>query len=407
MVRQTRKKGKNLEDIQEMNRYLVIQLLRTKGICSRAELAKESGLKQATITNIVNDFIRWGLVKETGIIDGKKGRRSIGIALNSEGYKVIGVRLARKSFTVGLFDIGGTEYSIEKIPIKTTDGTLAAFNKMKQAIEKMISGCDQGTVLGIGLALPGPFIRNEGRIALMTEFPGWENLLIHEELEKAFQLPVFIEHNANVGALAEWWLGSYRRDAGTMVYIAAGQGMGAGVIIDGKIFRGATGTAAEIGHMSIAFDGPKCECGNKGCLELYCSTLALIREVQKMIDLYPRSILRKNSSLDEIFQAINLGDELANKAFYKIAKYLGVGLVNVINAYNPNSIIIGDEMARGGVKLLQIVKNTIQEHVLMSIYEKTDIQLSTFTNDSVLLGVSAYAADEILRKPSMLLKENA
>jgi N-acetylglucosamine repressor len=288
------KEGTNNEDIQEMNRSLLIRLLRQMSVCSRADLAKVTGLKRATITNIISDLMDWGLVKEVGIIDGKNGRRSIGITINSEIYKVIGVRLARKYFSVGLYDIAGKEYLNRTEEIKEPFSPDATLEKIKSIIKEFLEAEGTNKFIAIGCAIPGPFFRNEGKMALITELPGWERILIQQELQSTFGLPVYLEHDANVGALAEWWLGLNRRKVGTLVYVAAGQGIGAGIVIDGKVYRGSLGIAGEIGHTSIAYDGPKCECGNNGCLTNYSSTLALMREIKKELPNYPQSILNKN-----------------------------------------------------------------------------------------------------------------
>lgn len=397
-----RKKGTNLEDVQEMNRSLVIKLMRNMQVCSRADLAKATGLKQATITNIIGDLMSWGLVKEVGIIDGEKGRRSIGISLNSEMYKVIGVRLARKYFSVGLFDIAGTEYSVKTEEIKMLSDPVETLDRMINIIKKILEDEGINNFVGIGCAIPGPFLRNEGKIAFITDLPGWEKISIQQELESAFGLPVYVEHDANVGALAEWWLGSNHRETGTLVYVAAGQGIGAGIVIDGKVFRGSLGFAGEIGHMSIAFDGPRCECGNNGCLTNYSSTIALMKEINKELPNYPKSMLKENSPLESIFEAIEAEDELAVKAFLRIVSYLSFGIVNVVNIYNPDVIIIGDELARVGPRLLQICKDTVKEHILPNIYQQLSIDLSSFTNDPVLIGAGALAVEEAFHRPSLI-----
>lgn len=400
------KEGTNHGDVQEMNRSLLIRLMRQMPVCSRADLAKATGLERATITNIIKDLMDWGLVKEVGIIDGKKGRRSIGITINSELYRVIGIRLTRKYFYVGLFDIAGKEYLIRTEEINSSSDPLETMEKMKTIIKEIIKDNETEHFIGIGCAIPGPFFRNEGKMALITELPGWENISIRQELETSFGLPVYLEHDANVGALAEWWLGMSRIEKGTMVYIAAGQGIGAGIVIDGRVFRGAQGIAGEIGHASIAFDGPKCECGNNGCLTNYCSTLALKREINKLLTDYPKSKLKKDCSLGSIFEAIEAEDELAIKVFTQVAKYLCFGLINVIYSYNPDVIIIGDELAQAGRRLLQICNETIKEHLLPQIYEKLSVSLSSFSKDPILIGAGALVVDKVLSRPSLIKQQN-
>ncbi len=389
------KKGKNLEDIQLMNRALVLSLLRKKKAISRADLAKATGLKQATITNIIKDLLSCGLVTETGIIEGKKGRRSIGLTLNIDKYRVVSVRLARKYFTVGLFDITGNQYELITENIEILSGPRYALNRMCQRISDIMEKGGNSNVLGIGVAIPGPFFRSDGKIGVITEFPGWENISIKEELTTKFGLPTFVEHDANVGALAEWWLGSSFMDSGTMVYVAAGQGIGAGIVNDGKLFTGAMGVAGEIGHMSIYLDGPKCECGNRGCLEHYCSTIALTKGIQKELEKYPQSILNQDCTLSQIIEALESGDELAKKVFEKTARYLGMGLVNIVYTYNPHVIIIGDELAQVGQWIVDIIHDTIKDRILPSIFENLTIRLSSFETDPVLIGAGSLVFDNI------------
>lgn len=394
--------GKNLEDIQEMNRSLVIRTLHRMKLCSRAKVAAETGLKQATITNIVNDLIDWGLVYETGIIEGDKGRRSIGISLNSGAYKVIGIRLTRKYISIGLFDISGNLYSSKQITIDNSSGPKAAFGKIKDLIAETLKE-EKGKVLAIGMGIPGPFFRREGRIVLMTDFPGWGDIGIQEELQSAFGLPVYIEHDANCAVMAEWWYGPHHRDTGTMIYIAAGQGIGAGILIGGKLYRGSLGIAGEIGHMSIDYDGPLCECRNRGCLEMFCSSLALAHEVQRLRGEYPQSILLGTTSA-AVGKAAAAGDPLALRVLERISMLLGIGITNLVNLFNPDVVIIGDDLEDMGELFLEHVCRSVKSHTLDSVYKELKIELCSFEGDPVLVGASALALNKILENPSTFLE---
>lgn len=389
------KKGKNLEDVQRMNRLLIINFLRKQKNMSRADLARATGLKQATITNIVNDLLDTRLARETGELDAKIGRRSIGIALNNELYKVIHVRLARKYFLIGLYDIAGNKYEVHKENIDISWGSETVFTRMKVRIAEQLSRLKIGEVISIGISLPGPYLSSQGRIGIMTEFPGWEKISIKDEIQSYFGIPTYAEHDANVGALAEWWLGSNFMDKGTLVYVAAGQGIGTGIINDGKLFKGAMGIAGEVGHMSIAFDGPKCQCGNRGCLEYYCSTFALLREAKKQAANHNESMLTQDVDLNDFFKALESGDFIAKRVFGHIARFLGLGLVNIVNIYNPHVIVVGDELARGGEYLLEILKQTVKEHVLPMVYEQLTIRLSAFDDDPALIGAGSLAVNNI------------
>ncbi len=187
-----------------------------------------------------------------------------------------------------------------------------------------------------------------------------------------------------------------------MVYVAAGQGVGAGIVIDGRLFRGTLGIAGEIGHMSIEFDGPKCECGNNGCLEHYCSTIAVEREVKKSLVDFPGSSLHEDHSFPSIVKAFQAGDELAVREVRRAGWYLGFGLANVVNLYNPDVITIGDDLTKVGAPLLSVVHDTIRTHVMPSVYRALRVELSSFETDPVLVGVGTLVVEKVLQNPSML-----
>jgi len=387
-----RKSGTNLEDVQEMNRSLVLKLVRKKQICSRAELARDSGLNQSTITNIVNEMINSGLIVETGVIDGKKGRRSIGIKLNSEPYKIIGIRLTRKSIMAGLYDLQGNEYEFSQRSIEPGSGSVSALNQMKEMISEMIQKNKVGKVYAIGLATPGPLLRDEGRIALMSNFPGWEKINIQEKLSNHFRIPVYVEHDAKAGGLAHWWYGDHQQDQGVMIFVTAGQGVGAGIVVDGTVYRGALGMAGEIGHMSIDYNGPQCECGHRGCLELYCSTSAILKNLGK-----------DHSSLQSIWDSLKQGDPEIEEVVRQAAWYLGFGLVNVVNVYNPSHLVIGDEFSAAGSLLLDIVSQVIKDNVLPDIWSRLRIELASNEKDYMLMGAATIAMNHLLDQPTIFM----
>lgn len=401
------KKGVNQEDIQEMNRSLVIHLLREKGSCSRAQLAQMTGLKPTTITNVINNFIKWGLVKEEGLMNGGKGRRAISVTLNTTDYRVIGVRLSRKYFLVGLFDISGKQIEAAKFLIEKQQTPETVFAQIKKQIGELIQGHADNEILAIGFAIPGPFTRKEGRIVLMSEFPDWQNIFIKSELEKTFHLPTYLEHDANVGTLAEYWNMGISMDK-TLVYIAAGQGIGAGIIVGGKLYKGAMGSAGEIGHTSIEYNGLYCECGNRGCLEKYCSSIAFPKAISKKIEEGSYSILKKDCTFAEAEVAVQKGDRLAIEEYIKACEFLSVGIINIINFLNPDFVVIGDDMSTVAPNiLLDVVKKSVATRVLPEFQKYTTIKVSNISNDSILAGACIMAIEEIFKTPSMFSSEKS
>lgn len=258
--------GMNSLDIHESNRTSILRILAKETVLTRVDLSRMTGLKQATITNIINDLLASGVVAETGALKGNMGRRSIGIRMNTDRFLVLGIKIARSSYSIGVFNLKNE--LLEKI-VRTQEMPVTA-NSMLQNIvadaKAMLTKYEN--LCAIGVAVPGPYLRREGRIAVMSEFVGWGEIDIFQKLNDAFNLPVFIEHDANAGALAEWRRGSDIGNGDVLVHLLAGEGIGTGVVIDGKIISGYRGIFGEVGHMSINVMGSRCICGNCGCLEM-------------------------------------------------------------------------------------------------------------------------------------------
>lgn len=386
--------GYNQESIQDMNRTLLINLLRKEGICARAHLSSLSMLKQATVTNIMNDFIRWGLVKEVGFLVGSKGRRSIGISINNDDYGVLGIRLGRMNYTVGLFDLSGNLVEYKRHEVDAGQKPREIFGNIKKEARSLITCAKNRKVIAIGMAIPGPYSARRRRIELMTGVSGWNEISIQEELLEDLQLPVFVEQDANAGALAQYWHKEEDYKNNVLVYIADGQGVGAGIISNGELLKGCIGVAGEIGHTSIHYRGPRCACGNYGCLENYCSSIAFAKRVNE--ELKPE----KQFTFQEIAQLVREGNETAVKIFLESCENLSIGITNVVNSFNPAFIVIGDEMAHIAPELmLEKIRADVKDRVLPEIYANMDISMSVVSNDSMVHGAAIVAIMDIFSRP--------
>lgn len=387
--------GNNNSDLTEMNRSLILKILKQKGVCSRAELAKQTGLTNAAITKIVSALINIGIVNETGLIKGNANRRSIGLQLNGKHYQVIGVKFARQMFAVGVFDITGKIYEKCEKKYGDQEDYEVVFEKIRQYINAYIN--KYPNIVAIGCAIPGPYLRHEGRIAMITQMHRkWRNVDFISEFKKSFSIPVFLEHDANAGALAEWWFGNHPRPLDSLVYFLVGEGVGAGIIEHGHLVVGAQGAAGEIGHVSINYNGPLCECGNYGCLELYCCAKAMLQKYEERMA--PNSVPMNNC--EQLFQAARSGNHLAMEIVEETARYIGYGCVMLINAYNPQIICIGDVVSAGGDLMLKTIQNVVKERVIPELYNRVQIQITDFEIDPILYGAAALATDNILQVPS-------
>ncbi len=392
-------KGNNYSDLLIRNRSLVVKLLMKNGNSTRSEISRITGLSQAAITKIASDLISIGLIEEIGHGKGEKGRRTIEIRLKSESYSVIGVKISRRSYSIGHFSIGGQIHNTEVHKILPSTPAIDVVSAIAKKINCYCANIN--TVIAVGISVPGPYLARKGVIANMTEFSGWDEINIVDFFKENVHVPTFIEHDANAGAMAEWWFGSIQ--CRTLVHIVASEGIGAGIINNGKLLYGADGTAGEIGHMSIAFDGRRCQCSSesRGCLEQYCSSLAFLRDVREQINQNPSSSLTKipDFTVDNIFNEAKNGDEFCKYMVSQAGFFFGIGIANIVNIYNPDVIVISDIMTGAGELLLNSIENTVKAKVLPALLEDLRISFSQLKCDSILFGAAAVAVDRFLGNP--------
>ncbi len=397
--------GNNTSDLTEMNRSAIVRILQQREVCTRAEIAKMMGLTQASITKLVAYLMDMGIVSEVGIVKGNGNRRSIGLRLNAEKNLVIGVKFSRHVFAIGVFDISGKLYTQSETEFSLDENTGKVLTAMKDQIRKLLD--EYENVVAIGLALPGPYLRKEGRIAMVTRMPSWHNINFIDEFKNEFDKPVFIEQDANAGALAEWWFGDHGRPLSSLTYFLVGEGVGSGVVDHDSLLLGYQGIASEVGHISIDFNGGTCECGNKGCLELYCSTMALLKKAEKELpELFKEKYENRSEAVARIVEAARKGNEKAIRVLQEIATYIGYGCVTLINAYDPEIIVIGDSVSQGDEFILPTIKKIVEERTIPEVSSKVRIEISRLKVDPTLYGAAAIATDRVLRKPSEYLASN-
>lgn len=394
--------GNNNSDLTEMNRSAVVKILQQREVCSRADIAKQMGLTQASITKIVAALMEMGIVSEVGSIKGSGNRRSIGLKLNADRHQIIGVKFSRHMFSVGVFDISGKIYTHSEIEYSIEQDQKSVLSAMKKQIHNMLE--KYKNVVAIGLALPGPFLQDEGRIAVVTQMPTWHNINFIEEFKYEFNKPFFFVHDANAGALAEWWFGDHARPLHTLAYFLVGEGVGSGIIERGNLLLGVQGAASEIGHISVDVKGPRCECGNYGCLELYCSAPAMVKMAQQRVpECLSKSHQQSMDACNAIFKAARKGNEKALEVVQEVAEYIGYGCVTLINSYNPDIIVIGDIVSQGGDLLLPTIQEVVKQRVISELNSRVQIKISSLKVDPTLYGAAAIATDKVLQMPSAFL----
>jgi len=400
-------RGRNLPQVRGFNRSLVLQTIRAHSHISRIELTELTALTPTTITSLVDEFIKYGLVKEIGNIKGGVGRSRTLISINSEAYYVLGIDLARTSISTGIVDLAGNLLTVKRVSSDLNQHFPVTLNTLEETIHSLLDETSpqiREKIIAIGIGSPGPLSPSKGVIISPPNFTGWSNIPLKEIMEKEFQLPTFIENDAKACALGERWFGCCK-NIDNFVYLAVGTGVGAGIIIDGEIYRGEGELAGEIGHTTIDINGPRCSCGNYGCLEIYTSVISLIERIEREEGL--KSLIRDGhiETLSSFYRSAREGNIRAVEILNDYCFWLGVGVVNIINTLSPSAVVLGREALINGADLIiPRVEKVVTERSFFITSQKTRILASSIGQDTGVIGAATIALQEFYKSPYEMIK---
>ncbi|MCG9626761.1 ROK family transcriptional regulator [Vibrio mediterranei] len=371
--------GVSLDDVQNHNKRVILNALHDKGSCSRKEISQIVGLDQATVTRAIKPLIEQGLVVETGVKKAARGRSSIYLGFNTQHLRIVSVRIQRTNFSIDTYDLNGKSLDNITKPINTEDTPEQLIEYLTDHVSHVLKNLD-GEALGIAVAMPGPFLEHNNKIILMTDAKNWQEVDFISHMREQFSdYPIYAGHDAKLASLAVWRQLQSQYEPSVLLYISLGQGVGSGLVIEGQVYHGSLGTAGEIGHTSIDFNGPQCICGNIGCLELYSSTSALVGR-------YRAESGNQASSFDTVLAAFQSGESEAIAAVDYVARCLAHGLVNNINQLNPDLVVIGDELSLLGEEFLNLVKKHTTKLLLPDLASNVNIILDDSNEDFVHKG---------------------
>ncbi|RJE87457.1 ROK family protein [Paenibacillus sp. 1011MAR3C5] len=383
------KRAQNIDEVKRANRGLVLNLLLRHRLISRSMLAAKSGLNKATITNIVNEFVEMGVVKEQGPILSDNGRKITGITLTLDDVATMAVRINRDAIEFALCDIHAAVLHKSMVGIDKTTPVASILAIIYEGIDQMLAMDEGKKVLGIGIAIVGPLMTfNHTTIAKVYDMPELSKVDFQEHIQAKYpQLSVFIDHDANVSALREWrdYVEETGLTKGIMMYLNLGDGIGGGIIIDGNLIRGKNGIAGEIGHMGINFNAKRNEFNKVGILERYAAPINLIRSVEERLHEFPHSQLHERSTISDIYHYYEKDDELAVWAVNQMAWFLSYGIKNLLYILNPDTIVFGD-MIVSSPKLLAQLKLNLSYDLPEEIVDSIDIRFSSYEKGGMLEG---------------------
>lgn len=371
--------------VRKINKSIVFHSIKNKGPISRAQIAKETGLNKATVSTMVSDLIEESFIQEIGAGKSSGGRKPVMLYFNHHAGYSIGIDLGVNYVLGILTDLSGN--IIEKIIRNLNTINLDdVIDEIFSVINILIENTPESRygVIGIGVGVPGQVDPQQ-----MIQFAPnlkWKNVDLKQIIEDRFSIPTYIENEANAGAFGEQVHGA-GKDIANQVYISVGIGIGTGIIINSQIYKGASGISGEMGHVTIDSSGKKCSCGNRGCWELYASESALlnIAEQENILD------QKDNIKLHHLLTEGQKGNPKVLQTLNTLGENIGIGIINIINTFNPEVIVIGNRIAQFENWLANPIERILEER--LSVYHKTntDIRFSILDNLSTALGATSIA----------------
>jgi predicted NBD/HSP70 family sugar kinase/biotin operon repressor len=380
----------SLGALRERNRLRVVDALRQRGAISRADIARQTGLSRSTVSSLVGDLQAAGLVVEREGAAGPRGpeggRPPILIALDQSAGAVVGIDFGHRHARVAVSDLSFTVLAerATEIDVDTAghDALDLAAGTAAQLLEE--AGIDRSRVLGAGMGLPGPIDRVTGLVHSRAILPSLDGIDTVAEMEQRLGVPVHLDNDANVGALGESTFGA---GAGVevMAYLRLSAGIGAGLVIGGRPFRGARGVAGEIGHVLVDPQGPICRCGNRGCLETFASPPALCE------------LLRRSHGPITVPQLLALaldGDAGCRRVIHDAGRVVGRAVADLCNFITPDLVVVGGELSAAGDLLLDPIREAVSRFAIPAATEDVRITAGVLGERAEVLGALALAGHE-------------
>jgi predicted NBD/HSP70 family sugar kinase len=377
----------SLEGLRESNRLRVVDALRERRIASRGELAGVTGLSRTTVAAVLADLARAGLVgtreedSESSRRPGK-GRPPIRFGLNASAGAAVGVDFDHGHLRVAVADLSSTVLAERQAELDVDHDATEALDAAAEMLELVLAdaGVDRRALVGAGMGLPGPIDRDTGTVGSSVILPGWVGLEPRRELASRLGLPVQVDNDANLGALAEVVFGA-ARGLSHVIYLKVAAGIGAGLVLDGRVYRGSAGKAGELGHTQERPEGILCRCGNRGCLETLASAPALVEQL--------RPAHGSELTVADMLDLVRTGDRGAIRVVDDAGRAIGRVLGDVCNALNPEAIVVGGDLAAAGEPLLQAIRETIARRALPGAAERVDVRPALLGQRAGVLGALA------------------
>jgi len=383
------------------NQLTVLKQIRESGPVTRVDLQKRTKLSWGTITSSIKELLQRELIVELGSVTTGVGRRPVELDMNLAKNLVLGLDLGSSFIRSILIDVKGRVLGTREIPVDaegTRDGILRRLREAGKILLEEHS-VDPHCLAGIGIAAPGAVDFRNGICHYAPHHPNWRNVPLKDIFSGEFGVPCFVDHVSNCFALSEKLFG-HGRGLDSFVCVLLGTGVSAGIVIHGEVYRGADNFSGEFGHTCVDVDGPRCACGNRGCLEVYTSGSALARQGAEEARKNKGGVLAALSRAaggavtgEMVYEAALNKDPGSQEIFRRMGRYLGVGVCNLVNLLNPQAIILGGQVSKASRFFLPPFTRVLERCAWHG--SQKDVRVSALENGTVL-GAAAIVFQEVI-----------
>ncbi|MFF9843454.1 ROK family protein [Streptomyces sp. NPDC020422] len=372
--------------LHRANLERVVRAVRMAGSLTQAEIARATGLSAATVSNIVRELKDGGTVDVTPTSAG--GRRARSVSLSGDAGIVIGVDFGHTHLRVAVGNLAHQVLAEEAEPLDVDASAAEGFDRAEQLVTRLIAatGIGRDKVVGVGLGVPGPIDVSSGTLGSTSILPGWGGINPADELSARLGVPVHVDNDANLGALGELVWGS-GRGVKDLAYIKVASGVGAGLVIDGRVYRGPGGTAGEIGHITLDESGPVCRCGNRGCLETFTAARYVLPLLQPSHG--------ADLTMERVVQLAREGDPGCRRVIADVGRHIGSGIANLCNLLNPSRVILGGDLAEAGELVLAPIRDSVSRYAIPSAARQLSLAQGALGGRAEVLGALALVLSEM------------
>jgi predicted NBD/HSP70 family sugar kinase len=400
---------KHVNKKKEHDKLIIEAVVRRFGPVSRVQIHELTKFRKTTISDLVRELLKEGRLVEAGPSNNPTGRKQVLLTLNSDYGSVVVLEFDENTVVAGVLDIQLRIQQIVKEHTNLAEGVEGLLRQLQTCVRTVIREAKIRTksVLGIGIADPGLVDSRRGVTATSSTIEFWKEVPLKQVFEREFGRPTIVESKTRAKTVAERMLGAGDK-CENMIYVDYGVGIGAGVIVDGRLLYGQDCAAGEFGHTHVMEGGPACKCGSIGCLEAVVGTNAILARIRKALEEGTNSQVLSLAGLDAknitawmVLQAANAGDKICGNIVAELGNYLGLGISNLVNLFNPATVVLDKRLETAGGGLLDQIARVIKRQALSNSVERLSLRFAKVASEPGLLGMGLLVLDKHFEIPAL------